>query len=265
MAKKMKLTGTVYVVSGNASTRLTLKRQLESKTLKVIDAGSGAEMIQNDRDFVGNLLVADTALPDMPITELLQTLREKRRLMKDVAHVDYIPSILLAAPNERFDDEALEKLGVVARLSKPLNLKGAKMLIAKILSGELKIDQGKKAHLGIMDPEERTTQYLTKLLAADDLEITPLSDQFDLMSAAKADPPLNILLVEPLSFPNGATDFLRKLKGDSPDLDIIVLTAYADEEEKEAFNDIGVHEIIFKPLKPADIRKSVRELVASKE
>ena len=254
----------IYVVSGQASTRLNIKRYLQQQKHQVFTASSGKELIELDKDFLGNLIIADTFLPDMPVNEMLFEIRENRRLMKDIADIDFIPSVVVAGANERLDDKEMKKLGCIGRMQKPLNLKIMGTFLAKIISGEIKLIKDDRVGLGIMDPEKRATQYLAKLLQADDLRIHCMHDNFDLRAAMNGDTPLDILIVETLALSEDPQEFITHILGKKSDAKIIVVTAYADDEEIEELKGYGVHEVMTKPIKPMVIRKMIRELVAEK-
>ncbi len=254
----------IYVVSGQASTRLNIKRFLQQHKHQVFTASSGKELIELDKDFLGNLVIADTFLPDMPVEEMLFTVRENRRLMKDIADIDFIPSVVVATANEKLDDKKLNKLGVIGRMQKPLNLKAMGEFLDKIISGEIQMNQDDRVGLGIMDPEKRATQYLEKLLQAEDLRIHCMHDNFDLRAALNGDTSLDILIIETLALSEDPNEFLKHILSFNPEMKIIVVTAYADDDEIAQLREAGVHDVMTKPVKPMAIRGAIRELVNEK-
>ncbi|OVE77228.1 hypothetical protein BVX99_03130 [bacterium F16] len=138
------------------------------------------------------------------------------------------------------------------------------LFLDKIISGEIQLNKDDRIGLGILDSEKRATQYLEKLLQADDLRIHCMTDNFDLRASLNGDTPLDILILEPLALSEEPSDFLKYIYAANPDMKIIIATAYADEDEIKAYEKLGVYKIMTKPLKPMVIRKDIRELVAEK-
>ncbi|RMD80045.1 MAG: response regulator [Lentisphaerae bacterium] len=265
MAKKENLPSlAIYVVSGQASTRLNIKRFLQKKNHEVFSAASGKELINLDKDFLGNLIIADSFLPDMPIVELLTHIRENRRLMKDIADIDFIPSIVVAGNNEKLDEATLKKLGMLARINKPINFNELGEVLNQIIRGELYLEQDDRVSIGILDPEKRAVQYLAKLLESDDVRIHSMYDVFDLRGLLNDGQKLDLLLVETLALTEEPESLFPLIKQANPKADIVVLTAFADEEETATLKKLGVREIMTKPIKPMQIRQLVRKIVAEK-
>ena len=254
----------VMVVSGHAATRLNIKRFLERRKHTVHVATSGREMIKMDKNFLGNLLIVDNMLPDMPVEEMLFTMRENRRLMKDIANIDYVPVVLIAGANEVIDDKKLAGLGVIARLTKPLNLKKMGEFLELVNSGEINVQSEKHCNIGILDPEIRAQQYMSKLLEAEDVKVSRLGDVFDLR-ASLGHGELDILIIEIMVVKDEPDIFFTELLGINPKLKIVVCTAYMDDDEQEKIHEVGVSDIMTKPIDPMKIRKRVRELVGEWE
>ena len=59
--------------------------------------------------------------------------------------------------------------------------------------------------------------------------------------------------------------FFTELLGINPKLKIVVCTAYMDDDEQEKIHEVGVSDIMTKPIDPMKIRKRVRELVGEWE
>ena len=255
----------VLVVSSQASQRLIIKRFLEMRKHPVNLAENGLQMIEQDKAFACGLMVIDNTLTDMPITEALFTARENRRLMKDVANIEYCPVIILAGATEKLDELKLKKLGAISRLNKPLNLKELGKVINRIQDGEFNVQQDEKLTLGIMDPEKRASAYFKKLLTADDLTVNLLRDPVEL-SACIQDRSLNMLILETMALktqdPSG---YIRSIVEQNPKLQIMVCTAFNDDDEHDRMIKAGAKHVITKPVNPTQLRSLVRQMIAEIE
>ncbi len=250
----------VMIASSQASVRLNIQRTLQHAKHEILTARNGREAIAKDKDNMTNLIIADTCLPDMPIEEMLTQIREYRRMMKDVVENEYVPVILIASATEKIDDTKLKKLGVLARLNKPLNLKLISGCVNKILSGELKLEKDKMTNLYILDPEKRALEYFSKMLKADDLDIHTLRDVFDLYSCINGSKNVDLLIAE-VMISDDPMAFLAEVKERSPDTQILVCTALHDEQLHQKFLDMGIVKVLTKPVNPVHMRAAVRQLV----
>jgi len=253
----------IMVVSGQAAAKLTLARHLKTKGHLVYAAGSGREAIRADKDKLYNLIVVDSNLPDMPVTEMLGHIRQYRNLMKDVVETDDVPVLLLTSKEERYDDEQLENLGVLARLHKPLSVRSLDLCVEKIFSGELRSDDSNRIRIGILDPEKRAREYFSNILQADDVDLLPMQDEFDVYAALSEDKfSFDILILEPMGLNDRIEDLLARIYERNAETKVLICTAVNDEEHIEQFTACGVAYVWTKPVKPTKLRITVRQMVA---
>ncbi len=251
----------ILIVSGQTSVRMNLQKSLQATKHSILTAASGKAAIEIDKNSMSNLIIADTSIPDMPVEEMLLSVREYRRLMKDVVENEYVPVLLIAAINEKVDETKLKNLGVLAKLNKPLNLKLIHAVVTKVLSGELKLEKEKLVNIFILDPEKRALGYFSKMLHADDVNIHTMGDVFDLYSSINGSVNADILIVE-IMVHDKPIEFVKELRTKYPKANVLVCTAMHDEELHKKCRQLGVKDVLTKPVNPAKMRSTVREIVA---
>jgi len=255
----------VLIVSAQAAVRMNIKSFLAHKGQIVHTASSGQKAIIKDKSTLGNLIIADTSLPDMPVTEMLKKIRTYRDMMRDVVDNEN-PCVLLIAPaSQELDNTALRELGVVARIHKPINLKTLGAYVEKVINGEFKLTEDDRTTIGILDPEPRARDYFEQTLQAEDVMITPMTSIFE-AKASITGSRLDILLYEPMiSTDDDPLKFIKELHNKSPMTKIIVCTAVHNIEMNEETRKIGVVAVMFKPINRIEIRSLVRELIANRK
>ncbi len=250
----------VLVISAQAPVRLTIGRYLQGRGNQMHLAKTGREATDIDAAYMVDLIIVDAPLPDMPLTEMLTTIRERRRLMRDIVDSNIVPSIVVS--QQRLNSTSgLSQLGVVAALRKPVNLQALAMLVQKVLTGELTVESDKLVQLGVLDPESRALEFFSKLFKADDVSVRLLKDRFDLANHQE-ERDLGILLVEIMGLGDDPVQDLRTFITRSPKTKVIVCTALHDADMLTELTMMGVKEVLTKPINPFNIRTLVREYVA---
>jgi DNA-binding NtrC family response regulator len=251
----------ILVVSRRTSIRLSIERFLTSSGYDVHTAEEGEEAIQSDRDFLSQLLIIDTPLADMPLEQLLEELLKSRNLMKDVMQVTNVPVILLASPTELdMDERKFKKYGILAKMDKPVNLTDLKKCVHDVLTGKLSVEEESEVPIAVLDPEKRALEYFSKLLMADDVEIHTCKDEIDLKPIEK----VGVLVVEVMGLKSDdPCEFLSAYKEAHPNTEIVVTTAFHDDEMSEQMIRAGASKVVTKPINPIHFRQTIREAVAN--
>lgn len=251
----------ILLVCGQTSTRLTIDRYLKVHQHAVHCASTGAKGLDLDQQNVSQLIVADTALPDMSVSDFLENIRENRRLIRDVLDVGSAPVLLLTGAHEQFDDSTLKRIGVVARLQKPLKMSLLGACVDRILSGDLRVEEEQRLNLCILDPEERACSYFCKLLQADDVNVHPLTDVFDL-SSMLTNKRVDVLVIELMAAAAEPVAYMREIIERSPKTQVVVCTALHDKSVHRELIDLGLRHIITKPVSPVTLRQAVRQALS---
>ncbi len=255
----------ILVVSAQASVRLTIERGLKSLKMPVKTATNGKDAIKACKKMINSLLVIDTGLPDMHTETLLSEINKYWLLMRDIADFARPRTLVLAKANEKMDEGKLKKLGVIARLQKPVNLKSLVLFVNKIVAGKVKAVENKTINLGIMDPEARSRNYFKIILKSDDLKISTQKSQFDLAAAMTGDDSLDILIIELMGLENiPPLEYIKDFKEKYPKCTIIPCSVFIDDELHAGLEKLGVKHILSKPINPAQLRETVRTIIAGK-
>jgi len=250
----------ILVVSGQASIRLTMERELRKLKMKVKSAGSGREAMKIAKTMVNSLIIIDTGLPDMPVIKLLEDVNKYWALMRDVVEFGKPKAIVIAKHNEKLDEFALKKLGVLAKLQKPVNLKTLLLFVNKIVAGKIKAEKSRTYRLGIMDPETRSREYFKNILKADDISIASIKNEFEI-AAEMAGDPLDILIIEVVGLKTDVLEYLTKFRQDFPKTVVLPCSVYIDEELQEGLTKLGIDILLPKPIDPMLMRQTVRDII----
>ncbi len=250
----------ILIVSRRTSIRLSLQRYLDSSGYSVFTAEEGEEGIELDADTLSQLLIIDTPLADMPLEQFLGALLKSRNLMKDVMQVTNVPVILLAGSQEAgMDERKFKKYGILAKLDKPVNLGKLAECINDILTGNLSVEAEAEIPIVILDPEERAQDYFAKLLTADDVDIITCKDEIDLRAIEH----VGVLILEVMGLTSDdPTEFIKAYKEAHPKTELMVTTAFHDDDMSQEMRDAGASEIIMKPINPIKFRQTIREAVS---
>lgn len=250
----------ILVVSRRTSIRLSVERFLASSGYQVQTSEEGEEAIETDRDFLSQLLIIDTPLADMPLEQLLNELLKSRNLMKDVMQVTNVPVILLSAPSELdMDERKFKKYGILARMDKPVNLQSLGKAVHDVLTGKLSVEEDSIVPLVVLDPEKRALEYFGKLLMADDVEIITCKDEIDLKPIEK----VGVLIVEVMGLKtDNPSEFIKAYKEAHPTTEVVVTTAFHDDDMGREMLAAGASSVITKPINPITFRQNIREAVS---
>lgn len=248
----------VMVISQQTAVRLTVGRYLQGLGHRIFNVRTGREAIEVDGANMVDVIVFDAPLADMPVREMLIAIREQRRLMRDIVDSSIVPCIMFSS--QPGAASSLGSLGVVASLQKPLNLKALNLCVKKVLAGELTVDADRIVHIAVMDPEVRALSFFSKLLKADDTEICELTDLFDVRDALE-EQRAQVLILEVVGLPGEPLDEMKKLMPRCAQSKVIVCTALHDQQMHKDLLDLGVNEVITKPINPFSMRALVRQYV----
>jgi len=249
----------VLVLSSQAGQRITIASYLRGLGHRLHVAKSAREAIELDCANMVDLLIVDCPPGDMPLHELLTSIREQRRLMRDIVDSNIVPAVVIS--NQPGMTNGMGQLGVVASLRKPLNLKAMELCVQKVLSGELSVDRDRLVNLCVMDPEARALAYFSRLLKADDVAIHELRDIFDLNDKI-ASCKIDLLIVEVMGLPDDPVEAMRDIIARCPSCQVIVCTALHDSAMHDVLRGLGVSQVITKPVNPFNLRAMVREYVS---
>ena len=107
-------TATILVVDDEPDLVITIKNRLEWNKFEVETAANGAEGLEKAELVNPDLILLDCNMPVMSGLDMLQLLRQNKKLKK-------IPVIMLTAVSENYDIDTARLLGVAGYITKPFN------------------------------------------------------------------------------------------------------------------------------------------------
>jgi len=110
------LSPTVLVAEDSGDTRQMLKRALEIKGYRVLEAENGRQAVEITRQYKPHLIIVDL---NMPVLDGLETIKFVR-MMKGAAHE--VPIVAITAFDVYGMEEAAHEAGCNEYLSKPFDL-----------------------------------------------------------------------------------------------------------------------------------------------
>jgi len=105
----------------------------------------------------------------------------------------------------------------------------------------------KNAHILIVDDQESIRHFIEKAMADEGYQVSTAGEGKKAMAMVTEDMPDLMLLDLRLPDTHGL-DVLKKVKGDDPDLPVIIMTAFGDVESAVRAMKLGAHDYINKPI-----------------
>ena len=107
-------TATILVVDDEPDLVITIKNRLEWNKFKVETAANGRQGLEKAVSVRPDLILLDCNMPVMSGLDMLQLLRQNKKLKK-------IPVIMLTAVSENYDIDTARLLEVAGYITKPFN------------------------------------------------------------------------------------------------------------------------------------------------
>jgi len=107
---------TVLIAEDSRDTRHMLKRALELKGYRVLEAGNGREAVELARTLSPNLLIADLNMPELDGLETIKSVRKLNSL------ADPVPIVAITAFDVYGMEQAAIEAGCNEYMSKPFDL-----------------------------------------------------------------------------------------------------------------------------------------------
>lgn len=124
------VTRTVLVVDDEEDIRRLLKRILQERGYRVIEASRGTEALQAVRDHALDCIVLDAMLPEIHGFDICQRIKASQRY-------GHIPIIMVSAIYRgwRFAEDLRESFGVAAFLEKPFKISDVLLAVERAIEG----------------------------------------------------------------------------------------------------------------------------------
>jgi DNA-binding response OmpR family regulator len=125
-----------------------------------------------------------------------------------------------------------------------------------------------KGHERILfvDDEKEITFMGKRMLESLGYSVEIKTDGASAIKELRSDPGKYDLLVTDQAMPKMlGTDLVRKAKKIRPDLKVIIITGFRDSIPENAVSELGISEIILKPLILSDFSKLIRVVLDKKE
>jgi two-component system, cell cycle response regulator DivK len=110
------LSPVVVVAEDSSDTRLMLKRALEIKGYRVLEATNGLEAVELTRAYYPHLIIVDLNMPELDGLETIKHVRQMQGL------VEQIPIVAITAFDVYGMEAAAREAGCNEYISKPLDL-----------------------------------------------------------------------------------------------------------------------------------------------
>jgi CheY-like chemotaxis protein len=117
----------------------------------------------------------------------------------------------------------------------------------------------------IIEDEEALVQVTEKLLSGLGYAVRTSTDSTQALELFQADPYAFDLVLSDMAMPGLAGDILaQRMLALRPDIPIIVMTGYSDRLSRERARQIGIKNLIYKPLSPPDLSKAIRRALETR-
>jgi CheY-like chemotaxis protein len=244
----------VLIVEDFSVTANLIKKLLSKTRLDVRRARNGAEaltMIQNDKP---SLMLLDLNLPEINGLELLTILRENSH---------EIPFAVITAENREDRIRAVRLLNPLRIFPKPLNSARFQSFIRSFES-ELMQDSGGYGHDVLVSTSDKSLEYLLETaLEEANLTFHVSKDAGEALHSIQGNPPITIIDISTDS--EAQMELIRKIRTPegSEATTIVSLVAELDDALRKELADLGVNEVLSKPVDFHKLIETIRELLSS--
>lgn len=237
--------------------QLFLKQSLESEDYELLFTETGRQALDTVMQRDVDLLILDLALPDINGLEVLRKIRRLTRDIQSVVQMKDLPVIILTAyPKEEVRLE-VEKLGVVAFLSKPIKEKKIREIVDQILKGECG-NYAERKLLLCVDSEPRVQKFYKGVLSANRWQVICASNGIEALEAVEFNNPH--LIITELNLPEmGGLELIQSLKEENRNIPVIVVSSSTDEQTRKKVEGMGISKYLTKPFHLNELRKSIEE------
>ncbi|NCC51410.1 MAG: response regulator [Spartobacteria bacterium] len=116
------------------------------------------------------------------------------------------------------------------------------------------------AKILIVDDDKDLLEMVAVLLRSEGHEVVPVSDGFEAIERIESVEPFDLMLLDLRMAPVDGIEVLETARRERPPLDVIVISAYLDDETLRRITELGVVDHVCKPFSLEDILGPIREV-----
>ncbi len=247
----------VLVVDDDIKMRELLLDTLSALGYQTLGAEDGEEAMALLEEEKIDLVVADIKMPKMNGVVLLQEIKKKN---------PQLPVVLITGYNYIYPMEQMIDKGANGFVSKPFRIGRIEELITRILNAKPnkdgRRDQSTKRIL-VVDDDAALRSVLEETLASLNYKVTTAPDGKEALERLKQGD--YDLIVTDIKMPNmNGKELLKEIKQTSPDIPVIIITAYPATYSQQWVMEEGADGYLTKPFHIDKIDKLIRELTLEK-
>ncbi|MGD9874965.1 MAG: response regulator [Kiritimatiellia bacterium] len=114
------------------------------------------------------------------------------------------------------------------------------------------------ARILIIDDEETVMETLRILVSCDGHEVIGVTDGNKALEIIRSDPALDLVMTDLRMSPVSGMDIMRELKNTKPDLPIIVVSAFCDNQTISEARALGCTTYLKKPFNIAQVLDAIK-------
>lgn len=268
----------VLACDDNVTARLIITEAIETFGFSIKTVESGKECIEELQNEVYDLLIIDWLMPEMDGMESVKLIKENKSIAD-------IPILMLSGfGNEDVAKEA-EKIGISHFISKPYNYSTLFDAIMDVFGKDIRIsrtriERGEKhekalqkligAKILLVEDNEINQQVASELLEDEGFIVEIANDgqeALDMMKSSGKPSKYDLVFMDlqmPVMDGLTATKEIRKLSQYN-EVPIIAMTADAMSGVKEKCLEVGMNDMVTKPIDPDEVFGAMVEFIKPKE
>ncbi|MBN1622163.1 MAG: response regulator [Endomicrobiales bacterium] len=238
---------TILVVDDLFTDREVLKDLLEQRNFKCVSVEDGENAIEVLKHGKPDVVFVDVKMPGLDGFEVLDRIKK--------VHPDSGVIMMSAYSSYEYLEKSL-KMGAFTCLNKPLKIDNVIETIERIRS---QTQQEKKYYNVILvEDDEDYRNSVVDLLEQNNYKVIPVSKGSDAIEASKKQY-CDALLVD-LKLPDmNGIDVIKKIREVSPNILVIIITAYESLEAAIAAIKEQVHDFLIKPVSSQILLRSLKK------
>lgn len=244
----------ILVIDDDRIILRTMSNILEEEGYTVETATSGEEGIKKARESMYDLIFMDLNMPD----------KHGLEVMKEIRAIDQESCISIITGYGTVDSAITAmKLNAADYILKPIDpdqiLQSIKMVMKrKELEKEI-MKRIPKPKVLLVSTNEDTLVKIKEKLLEENIQVLTSNSHYDTLSQVKKDMTINTIICDLGKKEIDGIELLRDLKGISPEISFIPLTAMPDIGESILLMKEGARDYLVKPVKSEDLLSTLKQ------
>ncbi|HGJ66228.1 TPA: response regulator, partial [bacterium] len=236
---------------------------LRSSGYKTNSVSNGSEAIKNITNELPDLILLSLRSNDNSGVNIVKNIKEYFRLRLDIAQGAEPPIIALITSRDTNLHRDLQYLGISVILFKPINIQELPNVISSVITSEHKPIAQERKKIIILDGETRSHQFIESVIIDENYDFESCETEAEVMAKLRKKT-FDLGIFDISSFENDPSESLTKIRGNSPEMSIIIISAFGGQVSNENIDKLNIQRHFMKPIDVNNFRIAVDDLMGIK-